>query len=1064
MGAPDFIRYCLRGSGGGGGKDGGDSNSATEVPDSLHSISLAKIVDLISTGPIVGPVNGLQSVIVDGTPLQNPDGTMNAQFTSIDFRSGTQTQDYIPGFPSVENESGVGIELRTDTPWVQSFTNTDLSAVRIRLSVSGLSKADTSTGDINGYRVEYAVDVATDGGSFQQVLSSAFDGKTTSTYERSIRINLAPATTGWSVRVRRITFNADSASVADRTNVVSYTEVIDAKFRYPMAAVVGIQVDASQYQSIPTRSYHMQGRIIRVPDNYDPVARTYIGIWTGNFKVAYTNNPAWCIYDLMLHDIYGLGKRITEAQVDKYQLYKIAMYCDEMVPDGQGGLQPRYTCNVYVQAQVAAYKLLQDLASIFNGLAYWAGGQIIVAADMPADPDYTYTAANVIGGKFSRVGSPKSTRYTVALVSWNDLTDSGRQKVEPVFDRAGIKRYGVVQISISAFGCTSQAEAQRKGRRALLMSRLLQDSITFSVSLDYLRTKPGGVIRISDPARMGRRLSGRVTTADIRTVVLDKAPIIAVGDELTCHMPSGLPEVRQVESISGNAVTVDADWSDIPQPESIWAVANSDLSAPLAKVVSITPKGRLEYEILALSHEPGIYAAIDQGTKIEPLPQSVVPLRYQAPPPNVRLSTEVTVDQGQSATTMVIAWDAADRAVSYMVQWRRNNGEWVDAGSTSSLSVEVRGTYAGSYVVRVRAVNSIGIQSAVVETPPTDLAGNSGPPPNVPWFTVDGDVLAWGPVVDAELAGYELRFQHGLNRSWGDANLLVSGIVVGSPYQLLSKPQGQITLMIKAINKAGIDSNGPTYIQTELGDALVANVVETFNFQALGFPGAIANASVVADKLVADGSSVFYGNDLADFYASDVDAPFYTDNFMEMVYETPELRPSIVVAGVQMTLNTDFQGGGRLIEYRITGTDPFYSADDTTSFYGADTDQFFELSGPYQLWPGSVSAQVVDYQFKFTVGPGSVQGAIDTCAAIIDVPDINESFNDVPILLGGTRLPIANSYLAIANVQLTLESNGSTAVVAKYLDKNNTLGPLIKCFDSAGSAVAGVVDARIQGY
>jgi predicted phage tail protein len=1060
MGAPDFIRLDLRGYGG-GGKDGGDSSSATETPDSLHNTSIAKIIDLLSTGPIVGPVNGYKDIYVDGTPLQNADGTLNARITSIDFRPGTQTQDYIPGFPSVENEFGVGIQLLSSDPWVRTITNTDLSAVRVRLSVSGLSQA-LPDGSINGYRVEYAIDVAVDGGSYEQVLVSAFDGKTTSEYQRSVRINLAPATSGWAIRVRRLTPNANSALISDRTNVVSYTEVIDAKFRYPMAAVMGIQVDASQYSSIPTRAYYIRGRIVRVPDNYDPPSRTYTGIWTGNFKLAYTNNPAWLLYDVLLHDIYGLGRRITDAQVNKWELYKIGVYSDVMVPDGKGGMEPRYTCNAYIQKQVAAYKLLQDIASIFNGLAYWAGGQIVVTCDMPADPDYTYTAANVIGG-FKRVGSPKSSRYTVALVSWSDNKDMGRQKVEPVFDRDGIKRYGIVQTEIIAFGCTSQGEAQRKGRRALLMSKLLPDSITFSVGLEYLRTKPGGIVRIVDPARAGRRNGGRIRSASARSVTLDKAPVIAVGDQLTCILPTGVPETRLVESVVGDLVTVTVDWSLNPQAESVWSVDNIDLFAPMAKVLSIKEKGKLEYEITAVSHEPGIYPAIENGTKIEPLPQSVVPLRYQAPPPNVRLDTYVTVGQGQSSTTLVIAWDAADKAVAYTVQWRRNSGEWVDAGRTSSLSMEVRGIYSGSYSVRIRAVNSINILSSVVETAPQELTGNSGPPPDVPWFLIDGDVLTWGPVVDAELAGYELRFQYGVNTSWGDANTIVSGIVVGSPYQILSRPQGQITLMIKAINKAGTVSNSPTFIQTALGDALVENVVETFDFKADGFPGAITNASVITGVLLADGSSIFYGDDLADFYKLD-SVLFFTDNFKEMVYETPEFRPSIFVPGVQMTLDTDFQGGSRLIEYRITGTDPFFGVDDSLEFYGADADPFYMPGGPYQLWPGSVTARLVDYQFRFTVGLGPVQGAIDTCAVVVDVPGVEESFNNITIAVGGTRLPITNSYLAIANVQLTLESNGSTAVVAKYLDKNNTLGPLIKCFDSAGTAVSGVVDSRIQGY
>lgn len=861
MGVPDRIRRDLVGYGGGGGKDGSAGSSATEAPDSLRNTSIAKIVDLISTGPIVGPVNGYQSIFVNDTPLQNADGSMNVNISSIDFRSGTQTQDYIPGFSSVENEIAVGVELRSSTAWVQAFSNLDLSAVRLRLSVSGLSKADTSTGDINGYYVEYAIDLATDGGSYQTVMDAAFDGKTTSEYQRSVRINLGKATTGWSIRVRRITPNANSASIADKTNVVSYTEIIDAKFRYPMAAVMGIQVDARQYQNIPTRSYRMQGRIIRVPDNYDPVARTYTGIWTGNFKLAYTNNPAWIMYDLMTHDIYGLGKRITDAQIDKWGLYNIGVYCDQMVSNGRGGLEPRYTCNLYVQKQVAAYKLLQDIASIFNGLAYWAGGQIVVTCDMPADPDFTYTAANVLNGVFKRVGSAKRTRYTVALVSWNDLTDNGRQKVESVFDTDGIKRYGIVQTQISAFGCTSQSEAQRKGRRALLLSKLLTDAITFSVSLDYLRTKPGGIIRISDPARMGRRNGGRIRTATTNTVTLDKAPLIAAGDKLTCHLPTGIPETQIVLSVSGDTVTIASTWSVVPQAESIWSVDNADLVVPLAKVVSIKEKGKLEFEITAVSHEPSIYSAIDSGTKINPAPQTVVPSRYQVPPKNVRFSTYVTTGQGVSYTTLIIAWDAADKAVGYTVQWRRNNGEWVDAGQTSSLSVEVRGIYAGTYVARVIAVNSIKILSQPFQTNPIYVSANSIPLPTVPNvgtnFISGLTQITWDVIVDfrQSLVDYEIR----IGPTWASAQVL--GRTSGTNFTAVGDGTYWIAAHYLDVGSSSDIYSSPPASIVIAGATLTKNVIQAFSEAATGWSGVLSsNTAVLNGELILSG----IGNILAE--------------------------------------------------------------------------------------------------------------------------------------------------------------------------------------------------------
>ncbi|HWX01431.1 phage tail protein [Collimonas sp.] len=734
--------------GSGGGKGGGGSSAPIESPDSLHSISKAKTLDLISTGEIVGPVNGLQSVLLGGTPVQNPDGSLNFSNVTVDFRPGTQTQEPIAGFPSVENEVGVSVELKSETPWARSITNTQLSAVRVRLSVQGLSKTDTSNGNINGYRVEYAIELSTDNGSYVPVLQTAFDGKTTQTYERSHRVELPKASIGWTMRVRRITPNANSATVADRTNVVSVTEIIDAKFRYPMAALVGIQIDASQFQNIPVRSFHMRGRIIRVPTNYDASARTYTGIWDGTFKVAYTNNPAWILYDLILHDIYGLGRRITAAQVDRYELYRIAQYCDVLVSDGKGGKEPRYTCNVYLQQRVAAYKLVQDIAGIFHGVAYWAGSRIVISADMPDDPVYTYTAANVIDGKFSRAGSPKTQRYTVALVSWNDNTDGGRQKVEPVVDRDGLRRYGIQQIELAPIGCTSQAQAHRHGSWALLTSNTETDVLTFSTGLEYLRAAPGKIIRIVDPVRMGRRNGGRIRSATDRSVTVDKAPVIAVGDKITCMLPTAVPETRIVQSVVGNVVTVTQSWSLTPVAESVWSVDNIDLVAQKFRVLSVKDKGDLTFEITAVQHESGKYDYIDNGTRIEAPPITVIPPSVQPPPANVTIGSFQVTHQGIASTMMSISWEAARAAIAYQAEWKKDDGNWISLPRTGQLTVEVPGIYAGRYNARVRAINPMDVRSTPAYAPETQLTGKTTPPPTVTSLIatslVMGIGLSWG--------------------------------------------------------------------------------------------------------------------------------------------------------------------------------------------------------------------------------------------------------------------------------------------------------------------------------
>lgn len=737
----DIIGY-------GGGKGGGGGSAPTETPDSLHSIAYARVLDLVSEGEIGGLVNGLQSVFLDGTPLLNPDGSQNFQNVSLAYRLGTQDQDYIPGFPSVENEQAVGVELRSNSPWVHAINNAQLSAVRIRISVPALSKANTSNGDIGGYRIEYAIDLSTDGGSFAQVLSSAFDGKTTSEYARSHRIDLPPSTGGWAVRVRRITANANSNTIADTTNIQSITDVIDGKLRYPNSAIMGLQIDARQFNSIPTRSFDLRGRVIRVPTNYDPATRVYSGVWDGTFKVAWTDNPAWVFYDLVLHQRYGLGDRVNAAMIDKWSLYQIGQYCDELVLDGRGGQEPRFTCNCYLQSRADAYKVLQDLASIFRGMAYWAAGNVVAVSDMPSDPVYTFTAANVVDGKFRYQGSGLKARKTVALVSWNDPADFYRAKVEYVSDDDGIALYGVRQTEVTAFGCASQGQAQRAGKWILLTSRLETEVANFSVGLDAALVAPGEVIMVADPARVGRRLGGRIRSAVNRTVVLDKADQAAPGDSLTVILPTGTAQTRTIQTVAGDTVTVSADWTAVPETESVWAVESATLKTQLFRVLSISEKDGLTRDVVALRHEPGKYGFIDSGTRIEQRPVTVIPPSVQPPPTNIMFSTYSVIAQGIASTNMVISWAAAEKAVAYEVEWRRDNSEWVRAGRTGSLSLEVPAIYAGTYLARVRAVNALDVLSIPAYSAETQLTGKTSPPPVVTSLVATGLVFAirldWG--------------------------------------------------------------------------------------------------------------------------------------------------------------------------------------------------------------------------------------------------------------------------------------------------------------------------------
>lgn len=734
------------------GKGGGEARTPVESPDNLHSTSYARVLDLISEGEIVGLVNGLQSIYLDGTPLRNDNGAFNFEGVTVDVRHGTQQQDPIPGYPASENSYAVGTELKAGTPWVRSFSNRNLSAVRVTLGVNGLSKADTSNGDIKGHKVSYAIDLQTNGGVWQEVLSSSFSGKTTSQYRRTHRIDLPAGASSWSVRVRRLTPNANSGTTADTTVIDSVTEVIDGKLRYPMSALVGIQVDASQFRSIPTRAYHMRGRIIRVPSNYTPETRTYTGVWDGTFKTAYTNNPAWVFYDLVTNDRYGLGRRIPAQWLNKWALYQIGAYCDELVPDGRGGMEPRFTCNVYLQSQGDAYRVLQDLCSIFRGIVYWAAGAAVPAADMPRDPVYTYSQTNVIGGRFVYTGMPLKTRATVALVSYNDMTDMGRQKVVYVQDDEAVARYGIRKTEIAAFGCTSEAQAYRVGQWALLTARRETRSVSFSVGLDGTLCAPGQVIRVADSMFAGRRISGRIHAATASQVTLDSVAEVAAGDTLVVNLPSGVSQARQVSAVhevSGKLrVELVQPFDAAPLPESVWAVESQGLTTQLFTVVSVAEGEGLTFDITAVQHEPGKFAAIDHGTRLDDRPISVVPPRVQIAPQAVAVSSYEVLTQGISRTTVVISWDAPEGAVAYDVEWQRSDSEWVKAPRQRTTQLEISNAYSGTYVARVRAVNAIEGSSLWTQSQPTQVDGLMAAPPAVVGFKavsrVFGISLSWG--------------------------------------------------------------------------------------------------------------------------------------------------------------------------------------------------------------------------------------------------------------------------------------------------------------------------------
>ncbi|WP_223464836.1 phage tail protein [Pseudomonas sp. GL-RE-26] len=731
-----------------GAKGGSDKpKTPTEAPDSLRSVAMAKILIAMGEGEFAGNPTA-QDIYLDNTPLQDPQGNMNFPNVKWEYRNGSIEQDYIQGIPSIENETSLGIELRSGTPWVRTISNTELSAVRLRFAWPALQSVDAS-GNVNGYRIEYKVELATDGGAYQQVLSEAVDGKTTSTYERTRRIDLPVATSGWLMRVTRITANQNNNKIADTMQIAGFTEVIDAKLRYPNTALLYIEFSAEQFRSIPAVTVDTKLKKMPVPSNYDPESRSYTGIWDGTFKQAWTDNPAWMTYDITVSDRFGLGRRIKPWQVDKWELYRIAQYCDQLVPDGKGGQEPRFICNLNLQGKADAWSLLRDISAIYRGMTYWAQGQLFSLSDMPraTDFDFAYTRANVIDGKFTYSSASERTRYSRALISYDNPANNYDTDVTSVTDPKLQRRYGDNPLEISAIGCTRESEAQRRGKWALLTNSK-DRAVSFKVGLDGRLPLPGYVIPVADELLAGRAIGGRISAVSGRTITLDRDTQAKAGDRLILNLPNGKCEGRTVQSVAGRAVTVTVAYSTVPERELVWALDADDLAVPLYRVTAVSRPEPGVFEISAVQYDPSKFAHIDTGARLEERPISVIPITVVPAPASVTLTSSSVVAQGIAVATMTITWPAVNGAVGYDVEWRKDSGNWIKLPRTGATSVDVVGIYAGAYVARVRAVSAFDISSVWRNSILTNLKGKEGLPPAVSSLTATsllfGIGLKWG--------------------------------------------------------------------------------------------------------------------------------------------------------------------------------------------------------------------------------------------------------------------------------------------------------------------------------
>jgi predicted phage tail protein len=1058
----------------------------------LRSRAYARTLDAVSEGEIVGLVNGAKSIYLDGTQLQNDDGSYNFENVTFDTRNGTNGQTYIPGIPSVESENGVNVEITESAAITRTVSNSDVNAVRVTLSVQSLFK-QSDDGKVNGTSVDIAIDVQASGGGYVERVTDTINGKAQSKYQRSYRIDL----TGdgpWDIRVRRITADSADLKLQNKTYWDSYTEIIDAKLRYPNSALVSMRFDSQVFNGVPTRAFDMKLLKVKVPVNYDPVARTYTGSWNGTFKTAWTDNPAWCFYDIVTNARYGIGGYIDASQVDKWALYSIGQYCDELVPDGFGGTEPRFTCNMYLQSRTEAYKVVQDLASCFRSMVYWASGSLTLAQDAPSDPVALYTQANVLEGKFSYTGSSAKARHTVAMVTWNDPADMYRQKVEYVEDQEAIARFGVVPTEVVAIGCTSRGQANRVGRWLLFSERYQSETVSFATGIEGAVARPGQIIKVSDASRAGARLGGRVHSATTTAVTLDASVSLGASSwTIYVMLPDGTVETRTVTGAVGAVVSLASALSVAPQAGAQWIMSASNVEAQTFRVLSMSEQENGVIEITALKHDPDKYDAVENGLVLQP--RDITLLNDPpATPTNGALSEYLYATLTDVRVGVTMTWSQVDRAASYLVSYRINGGNAVEV-TTPSNSFELLNATNGDYEITVRAVTSVGIKSQPY-TFKVSVLGKTARPADVAnlQMTVQADtgILQWDSHADLDVrigGQISVRYSEELDGAQWNTSLPVGDFPGSSTSANVPLRAG--TYLAKAKDSSGQYSQNAALIVTDAPNIVQFNAVAS-STQEPAFAGAKTDLVVLNDRLMLDQST--YMDDITDWdeisnlqsglvdlgeyefdtyidtgavYTSRVSATFsvLSYNVTNLVDEWPLIDGlGLIDDGALVTdlvdTWTDWDG---IVNFDLPNTTDDSSLQVFISTTNEDPVASPTWSGWRVFYVGDYTARAFKFKVKLIRGEDeNNQVALANLGVTVDVPDRVESANNVSVPSGGLAVTFANAFFDVPATAITAE-NMATGDFAQITAKTSA-GFTIQFKNSAGTGVARTMDWIAKGY
>ncbi|EKT5624105.1 host specificity protein J [Escherichia coli] len=700
------------------GKGSSKGHTPREAKDNLKSTQLLSVIDAISEGPVEGPVDGLKSVLLNSTPVLDSEGNTNISGVTVVFRAGEQEQTSPEGFESSGSETVLGTEVKYDTPITRTITSANIDRLRFTFGVQALVET-TSKGDRNPSEVRLLVQIQRNGGWVTEK-DITIKGKTTSQYLASVVVdNLPPRP--FSIRMRRMTPDSTTDQLQNKTLWSSYTEIIDVKQCYPNTALVGVQVDSEQFGSQQvSRNYHLRGRILQVPSNYNPQTRQYSGIWDGTFKPAYSNNMAWCLWDMLTHPRYGMGKRLGAADVDKWALYVIGQYCDQSVPDGFGGTEPRITCNAYLTTQRKAWDVLSDFCSAMRCMPVWNGQTLTFVQDRPSDKVWTYNRSNVVmpddGAPFRYSFSALKDRHNAVEVNWIDPDNGWETATELVEDTQAIARYGRNVTKMDAFGCTSRGQAHRAGLWLIKTELLETQTVDFSVGAEGLRHVPGDVIEICDDDYAGISTGGRVlaVNSQTRTLTLDREITLPSSGTTLISLVDGQgsPVSVEVQSVTDGVKVKVSRVPDGIAEYSVWGLKLPTLRQRLFRCVSIRENDDGTYAITAVQHVPEKEAIVDNGAHFDGDQSGTV--NGVTPPAVQHLTAEVTADSGEYQ--VLARWDTPKvvKGVSFMLRLTvaadDGSERLVSTARTTETTYRFRQLALGNYRLTVRAVNAWGQQ------------------------------------------------------------------------------------------------------------------------------------------------------------------------------------------------------------------------------------------------------------------------------------------------------------------------------------------------------------------